>query len=120
MSLSKKYDVNKENVELKKQISKLQKAVSDLSIKNIFLERTIEVAERVLEYIKEIRRSGINCGPHKLQKYLNHNFDLEIGRDRLFTLMGKHDLQCKYYHPYNVELMVKMKNKIHNKLSQLF
>lgn len=48
VSLSKKHDIVKENEELKKKISKLEKALSKLSMKNIFLETTIEVAEKEL------------------------------------------------------------------------
>jgi len=49
VSLSKKNDIMKENAELKKQISKLEKTVSKLSMKNIFLETTIDVAEKELK-----------------------------------------------------------------------
>jgi len=53
--------------------------------------------EKVLEYIKEIRKSGINCGARKMQVYLDRFFGYRIGRDKLFSLMAKHNLQCRYY-----------------------
>lgn len=55
--------------------------------------------EKVIDCIKEIRKSGINCGSRKMQIYLRRYFDTEVGRDRLFNLMRDNDLQCRYNRP---------------------
>jgi transposase InsO family protein len=60
-------------------------------------ERRQQEEEKVLIYIQEIRKSGINCGSRKMQIYLERYFNFKVGRDRLFNIMAKHDLQCRYY-----------------------
>jgi len=56
-----------------------------------------EEEKKVLSYINEIRKSGINCGARKMKIYLEKYFNYIIGRDRLFKLMAENDLQCRYY-----------------------
>ena len=53
--------------------------------------------ERILHHIRIIRRSGIMCGARKMQYYLEIFFHYRVGRDRLFRIMEKHNLQCGYY-----------------------
>ncbi|MCK4956615.1 MAG: IS3 family transposase [Candidatus Cloacimonetes bacterium] len=56
-----------------------------------------DIEETVVRHLYTLRKSGIMCGARKAQIYLSKYFSTEIGRDRLFDIMEKNDLQCCYY-----------------------
>lgn len=56
-----------------------------------------QIENEVLHNIQIIRKSGIECGARKMQIYFLRFFDYHVGRDRLFRIMAKHNLQCQYY-----------------------
>jgi len=56
-----------------------------------------DIEETVVQHMHTLRKSGIMCGARKAQIYLSRYFSTEIGRDRLFSIMEKNNLQCCYY-----------------------
>lgn len=61
------------------------------------LERRKIEEEATLNLILKIRLSGIMCGAKKMKIYMKKLFDFDIGRDKLLSIMRKHDLLCCYY-----------------------
>jgi putative transposase len=61
------------------------------------LERRKIEEEATLNLIRKIRLSGIMCGAKKMKIYMKKLFDFNIGRDKLLSIMRKHDLLCCYY-----------------------
>lgn len=56
-----------------------------------------EEEEMILLHMQAIRKSGVMCGCRKMKIYLEKFFNCTIGRDRLFRIMEKHNMQCRYY-----------------------
>jgi len=61
------------------------------------LDRRKNEEEIILYYIMLLRHAGIMCGARKMRIYFKKFFDYDIGRDKLLSIMGKHDLHCRYY-----------------------
>lgn len=51
----------------------------------------------MVKQIIELRKQGLQCGARKAQVYLSKYFSTNVGRDCLFTIMAKNNLQCNYY-----------------------
>jgi len=66
--------------------------------KHLEYEKRKEIEEqKVLGYIKEIRKVGLMCGVRKMKRYIKKFFEFEIGRDTLLNIMQKHNYLCHYY-----------------------
>ena len=61
------------------------------------VEKQLELEKEVISYIRIIRSSGIMCGARKMKVYLMKLFNFKIGRDKLLSIMRKHNLLCQYY-----------------------